>query len=74
MELTYLTDGRRHLVCRPFSIANLHRMAVDLGIGRHWFHAGDKPHYDVPKLRMAEIAGRCQRVSSREIVAIIRGE
>ena len=34
----YVTDGKRHLVCIPYSTENLHAMATDLGIGRHWFH------------------------------------
>ncbi|WP_182422296.1 DUF4031 domain-containing protein [Aureimonas sp. ME7] len=67
----YLTDGRRHLICRPFSIEGLHRMAEDLGISRCWFHGGRRPHYDVPSRRRIEIESRCERVTSREIVAII---
>lgn len=31
----YVTDGKRHLVCIPYSVENLHQMAADLGIGRH---------------------------------------
>jgi hypothetical protein len=66
----YVTDGKRHLVCIPYSTENLHEMAADLGIGRHWFH---KNHYDIPKKRMAEIEPKCTVVSSRDIVKIIRG-
>lgn len=68
--MKYITDGKRHLVCDPYSIENLHQMAADLGIGRHWFH---KNHYDIPKRRMAEIEARCTLVSSKEIVKLIRG-
>ncbi len=66
----YFTDGKRHLVCIPYSIENLHTMAADLDIGRHWFH---KNHYDIPKKRMDEIASKCTIVSSKDIVKIIRG-
>jgi hypothetical protein len=66
----YVTDGKRHLVCIPYSVENLHEMAADLGIGRHWFH---KNHYDIPKKRMDEISSKCMLVSSKDIVKIIRG-
>ena len=65
--MKYLTDGKRHLICDPYSIENLHRMADDLGIKRCWFH---KDHYDIPKRRIEEIEARCEIVSSREIVRI----
>lgn len=68
--MRYLTDGRRHLICEPYSIENLHRMAETLGIKRCWFH---KDHYDIPKRRIAEIEARCEVVSSKEIVRIVRG-
>ena len=66
----YVTDGKRHLVCIPYSTEDLHAMAADLGIGRHWFH---KNHYDIPKKRMDEITAKCTLVSSKDIVKIIRG-
>lgn len=66
----YVTDGKRHLVCIPYSTENLHAMAADLGISRHWFH---KNHYDIPKKRMDEISSKCTLVSSKDIVKIIRG-
>lgn len=70
--LTYLTDGARHLICRPYSVAGLHRMAADLDLARCWFHAGRRPHYDIPVRRQAEIASRCVVVTSREIINEIR--
>lgn len=72
--MEYLTDGKRHLICVPYSIDNLHKMAEDLKIGKHWYHAGDKPHYDVPKKRQEEIKSKCTLVSSKEIVNIIKHE
>jgi len=68
-DLKYLCDDARHLICLPYSIPNLHRMARELGIKRCWFH---KDHYDIPKLRIAEIQAKCELVSSRKIVEIVR--
>ena len=70
IQLTYLTDGKRHLICVPYSIENLHIMADDLNIKRCWFH---KDHYDIPKRRIEEIEVKCEMVSSRDIVKIVRG-
>ena len=36
--MKYVTDGKRHLVCLPYSLDNLHKMTYDLGIKRCWFH------------------------------------
>jgi hypothetical protein len=72
--LRFFSDGQRHLVCVPYSVENLHRMAEQLGIKRCWFHAGRLAHYDIPKLRQAEIAGRTEVVSPREVLRIIKGE
>jgi hypothetical protein len=60
------------LVCVPYSIDNLHKMAKELGISRAWFHSGDKPHYDIPKKRIDEITKKCELVSSKEILKIIK--
>lgn len=71
----YVCDEMRHLICRPFSIDGLHRMAEDLSIGRHWYHLGGGgrfPHYDIPKRRFAEIKARCTVVDPRELLAIIK--
>lgn len=70
--MIYLTDGKRHLICVPYSIDNLHQMADDLGIGRHWYHEGRISHYDIPKRRLNEITAKCHIVSSKEIVRIAR--
>jgi len=71
-ELKYYTDGKRHLICEPYSIENLHRMARDLGIKNGWYHAGNKPHYDIPKRRQKEIEAKCEIVSSKKIVEIVK--
>lgn len=67
--MKYLTDKKRHLICVPYSIENLHKMAEDLNIKRHWFH---KSHYDIPKRRIEEIEAKCEIVSPKEIVKIIK--
>lgn len=68
--LTYLCDGKRHLICIPYSIPNLHIMANSLNIKQCWFH---KDHYDIPKRRIVEITSKCKIVSSKELVRIING-
>ncbi len=69
--MRFFTDGRRHLVCVPYSKENLHEMARCLGIKRCWFH---RDHYDIPKKRIEEITTKCDVVSSKDIVRIINGE
>jgi Protein of unknown function (DUF4031) len=76
VTLRYICDDMRHLVCLPFSVENLHLMAADLGIKRCWFHnsaGGRYPHYDIPKRRVTEVTARCQLVSPREILRIVKG-
>lgn len=70
--MTYFSDKARHLVCVPYSIENLHAMAESLGIKRCWYHAGRHAHYDIPKLRLEEIAAKTTVVSSREILRITK--
>jgi FMN phosphatase YigB (HAD superfamily) len=73
--LRYFSDSLRHLVCWPYSIANLHAMARNLGIKQCWYHTGASyPHYDIPKTRVAEIRAKTERVSGRAILAICKGE
>lgn len=68
-KLKYLCDNKRHLICIPYSIENLHIMAEDLNIKRCFFH---KNHYDLPKKRIKEITAKCKIVSSRAIMDIIK--
>ena len=70
IELEYYCDDKRHLVCKPYSIENLHIMAEDLNIKKCWFH---KDHYDLPKKRIKELTKKCIFVSDREIVNIKNG-
>jgi hypothetical protein len=72
-DLEYVCDDSRHLVCVPFSIENLHRMAGELNICKCWYHASSNhPHYDIPNRRVAEITARCRVVTSFELLAICR--
>jgi len=64
----YYCDNKRHLVCIPYSIENLHKMAEDLGIKKCWFH---KDHYDIPKKRIDEITLKSTIIDSKKIVEII---
>jgi hypothetical protein len=71
--MKYYCDNERHLVCIPYSIENLHKMAEDLGIKRCWFHnKKGKEHYDIPKKRLKEIQSKCEVVDGREILKIIK--
>lgn len=69
-ELNFYCDNYRHLVCEPYSLNNLHEMAKELNIKRCWFH---KDHYDIPILRINEIQSKCNVVSSKDILKIIKG-
>lgn len=71
--MKYYYDNARHLVCVPYTINNLHKMAKFLGIKKCWFHAGRLAHYDIPKRRVEEIGTKCELVSSRKILEIIKG-
>ena len=68
IHMEYLCDNKRHLICVPYSIGNLHKMADDLNIKRCWFH---KNHYDIPKRRIEEVTDKCRVISPQEVVKII---
>ncbi len=72
-ELEFYCDNARHLVCKPFSVENLHKMAIALDIKRCWYHAGKHPHYDIPKKRIDEIKAKCKVITTVEIYRIIHG-
>ena len=74
--MKYYCDEYRHLVCEPYSIENLHAMAEDLGIKKWWFHKskGGLCHYDIPKKRVEEIKAKCEIISPRDIIRVIKNE
>lgn len=70
-------DRMRHIICVPYTIANLHRMAERLEIKRCWYHRHFWfPHYDSPKKRLDEILVRDDviEVTARELVEICKRE
>lgn len=69
LDITFICDNKRHLICFPYSKANMLLMATELGINPLWFH---KDHYDIPKNRIEEISGKCKIISPKEIVKIIK--
>ncbi len=71
-KLEYFCDINRHLVCKPFSVENLHKMGKNLNIKRCWYHPGENPHYDIPKKRIKEITEKCNLISSIDILKIIK--
>lgn len=73
--MKYYCDNERHLVCVPYTVENLHAMAIVLGIKRCWYHArASYPHYDIPKRRIKEIMGQCTVVTPQEVLKIVKGE
>lgn len=68
-DMKFVCDDKRHLICVPYSLENLHAMAEELGIAKCWFH---KNHYDIPKKRIDEIKKKCTVVDTKNIVEIIR--
>lgn len=68
-NLQFICDNKRHLICLPYSIENLHKTAEILGIKRCWFHGN---HYDIPIKRIEEIKAKCTVVRPKEIVKIIK--
>jgi hypothetical protein len=72
--LQYVCDDARHLICVPYSVENLHKMAKDLEIKKCWFHNSKWKHYDIPLRRIDEIKSKCRVVSSRELLQLIAME
>jgi hypothetical protein len=70
-DISPVCDKKRHLICTPYSIDNLHFMARTLGIGRCWYHGGKFPHYDIPIRRVEEISKKCEVISTKELLQII---
>lgn len=70
--MIYYSDNNRHLICIPYSIKNLHKMAEDLNINRCWFHNSKYPHYDIPKKRVEEIQSKTTVITSSKILSVIK--
>lgn len=69
--MEYYCDKMRHLICLPYSVDNLHKMADNLDIKKCWYHGGQHPHYDIPKRRIEEVQAKCTLVTAKEILLMI---
>lgn len=47
-------------------------MAEDLNIKRCWFHNAKFAHYDIPKKRISEIKAKCEVVSPKDLLFMLR--
>lgn len=71
--MKFVCDEMRHLICVPYSIEGLHKMAEALEIKRCWFHNAKYPHYDIPKRRIPEIQAKCEVITPQALLKIIKG-
>jgi len=66
-------NGRKyfaHMVAD--TVEELHQFAELIGVKKHFFHRGDKPHYDISvDQHAAAIANGAVEVSTKQIVAVI---
>lgn len=73
--MIYISDNWRHLICLPYNIKNLHKMAKNLNIHRCWFHNGkNNQHYDIPKKRIEEIHGKTLVASPKTLLKLMKGK
>ena len=68
-ELLYLTDGRKNVICIPYSIENLHKMADDLGMKKKYFK---KDHYEIPDDMVSEVEDKCDVVTTTTLFKTAR--
>jgi hypothetical protein len=66
-KLQFICDSNRHMVCQPFSVDNLHRMAASLHIDRTWFF---DDYYLIPGNRVQEMMALCEVRSPAEVAQI----
>jgi hypothetical protein len=71
-ELQYFSDIFRHLICIPYSVENLHKMAKNLKISRSWYESKPYPHYDIPKRRLIEIQEKTKIIKSTVLLKMIK--
>ena len=71
--MKYYYDNMRHLICVPYSIDNLHKMAQSLNIKRCWFHNAKYPHYDIPKKMMGKMPSSCELIPAKQLLLFIKG-
>lgn len=66
--MTFYYDKKRHLVCLPYTVENLHKMADELKISRDCFHQN---HYDIPIDALEEVSKKCVYLNERQMITII---
>lgn len=74
-RLTYYCDNAFRIVCRPYTIHNLHKMAEELDMPMHRFHTTvniSQPYsfYTMPMERQKEIMKKCTVVTMKELFLI----
>lgn len=74
-NLEFFYDSQRHLVCKPYSVDNLHCMAAILRINNCWYHNAKHKHYDIPKKMFENFwLYPAKKVSPKEILKICKGD
>ncbi len=66
-----IIDRHGWLVCVPYSLEELHKMAWDFGLGRDCFRSD---HYHVPRSQMVRIKRHCYEVPARVTYLVAREE
>ncbi len=72
--MIFYCDTWRHLICVPYSVENLHKMAEILDIKRCWYDPKPHAHYDIPKRRYDEIRAKCTLIPAVELLKLIISE
>lgn len=67
-EKVYLTDGRKNIICLPYTEENLHEMAKELEIPERYFN---KNRYTIPDTLRDNIEDKCSFVSSQTLFRTI---
>lgn len=72
VQLRYLCDENRHLICLPFSLENMKEMLFQLELKRKGLSkTPGKRFYRIPHERLLEIMAQCELVPAWEILEII---
>jgi len=68
-EILFLTDGKENIICHPYSIENMKRMASELGIKSSWFK---KDTFVVPKEFLETNEDKLDKVSSQTLFRTLK--
>lgn len=69
-ELLFLSDGRRNLICVPYSIENMKKMADELGIKKTWLK---KDRFVIPEDYFEVVETKCNIVSTQTLFRTLKG-